>query len=52
MITCSKPWAASRRTMCSITGRFSTGAIGFGISRVSGRSRFPRPAASSIALIV
>ena len=27
-----KPWRASRRTMCSITGRFSTGTIGFGIA--------------------
>ena len=27
-----KPWRASRRTMCSITGRLSTGTIGFGIA--------------------
>ena len=29
-IASSKPLRASRRTMCSITGLLSTGAIGFG----------------------
>ncbi len=38
--------------MCSITGRFSTGTIGFGIPYVIGRSRVPSPAARIIALIV
>ena len=37
--------------MCSITGRFSTGTIGFGMSKVIGRNRVPSPAASTIALI-
>jgi S-adenosylhomocysteine hydrolase len=26
------PWRASRRRMCSITGRLATGTAGFGIS--------------------
>src|ERR1035441_8026727 len=38
--------------MCAITGRSSTGTIGLVISYVSGRSRVPRPAARTIALIV
>ena len=50
-ITSVKPWPASSRRMCSITGRFSTGTIGFGISKVIGRSRVPRPAARTIARI-
>ena len=37
--------------MCAITGRSSTGTIGLVISYVSGRSRVPRPAARTIALI-
>src|SRR5436190_1625616 len=37
--------------MCAITGRSSTGTIGFGISNVSGLRRVPRPAASTMAFI-
>src|SRR5215218_11009130 len=37
--------------MCAITGRSSTGTIGFGSSNVRGRSRVPRPAARTIAFI-
>ena len=37
--------------MCSITGRLTTGTIGFGIAYVIGRSRVPSPAASTIALM-
>ena len=37
--------------MCSITGRFRTGTIGFGIALVIGRSRVPSPAAKTIAFI-
>ena len=32
-------------------GRLPTGTIGFGTSKVSGRSRLPRPAAITIAFI-
>jgi hypothetical protein len=35
-----------------MTGRLSTGTIGFGISYVTGRSLVPRPAAMIIALKV
>ena len=45
------PGAASSPTMCAITGRSSTGTIGFGISKVIGFSRVPSPAASTIAFI-
>ena len=38
--------------MCSITGRFRTGTIGFGIAWVIGRSRVPSPAARTIAFKV
>ena len=31
-IASPKPCRASSRAMCSITGRFSTGTIGFGIA--------------------
>jgi adenosylhomocysteinase len=37
--------------MCSMIGRLTTGAIGFGRSSVRGRSRVPSPAAMTIALI-
>src|SRR5579884_2650523 len=37
--------------MCCITGRSMTGTIGLEISYVSGRSRVPSPAASTIARI-
>src|SRR3954463_10877183 len=37
--------------MWAITGRSSTGTIGFGISKVSGRRRVPRPAARTMAFI-
>src|ERR1700710_2211869 len=43
------PCALSRSMMCAITGRSSTGTIGFGSSYVIGRSRVPRPAARTIA---
>src|SRR5579872_5555882 len=47
----SKPCRSSSSTMCSITGRSSTGTIGLVISYVSGRRRVPSPAAKTIALI-
>ena len=50
MITSVKPCSFSSRAACSITGTFSTGAIGFGIRYVSGRSRVPSPAARIIGL--
>jgi hypothetical protein len=37
--------------MCSITGRLTTGTIGFGREYVMGRSRVPSPAARIIARI-
>src|SRR3954469_25802082 len=37
--------------MCAMTGRSSTGTIGFGISNVSGRRRVPRPAARTMAFM-
>src|SRR3954447_3487939 len=37
--------------MCAITGRSTTGTIGFGISYVSGRRRVPRPAARTMAFM-
>src|SRR4030081_977172 len=37
--------------MCSMTGRSSTGTMGFVISYVSGRRRVPSPAARTIARI-
>src|SRR5215210_9543017 len=45
------PWPARRSKMCSMIGVFTTGAIGFGISPVSGNSLVPLPAASAIAFI-
>src|SRR3954447_13673599 len=37
--------------MCAMTGRSTTGTIGFGISNVSGRRRVPSPAARTMAFI-
>src|ERR1051325_87870 len=37
--------------MCAITGRSSTGTIGFGSSYVSGRRRVPSPAARTMAFM-
>src|SRR4028119_2123997 len=37
--------------MCSMIGVFTTGAMGLGVSPVSGKSRVPLPAASTIAFI-
>src|SRR5881628_3849273 len=37
--------------MCAMTGRSITGTIGFGISKVSGRRRVPRPAARTMAFM-
>src|SRR5215210_8823697 len=44
-------WSASRSKMCSIMGVFTTGAMGLGISPVSGKSLVPLPAARAIAFI-
>src|SRR5215210_5330794 len=49
--TCSTPCERRRRRMCSITGAFTTGTTGLGISQLSGRRRVPSPAAITIALI-
>src|ERR687894_1163449 len=43
------PWAARRPKMCSMIGVSTTGAMGLGISPVSGKSLVPFPAASAIA---
>src|SRR5918993_2602719 len=45
------PWPASRSKMCSMIGVFTTGAMGLGISPVSGKSLVPLPAAKAIAFI-
>src|ERR671916_2832030 len=45
------PWPARRSKMCSMIGVFTTGAIGLGISPVSGKSLVPLPAARAIAFI-
>src|ERR687894_112931 len=45
------PWRARRPKMCSIMGVSTTGAMGLGISPVSGKSLVPLPAASAIAFI-
>src|SRR5918911_1285188 len=45
------PWPDSRSKMCSIIGVFTTGAMGLGISPVSGKSLVPLPAARAIAFI-
>src|ERR671921_1009216 len=45
------PWPARRSKMCSMIGVFTTGAMGLGISPVSGKSLVPLPAASAIAFI-
>src|SRR5215204_5007832 len=45
------PWPARRSKICSMIGVFTTGAIGLGISPVSGKSLVPLPAASAIAFI-
>src|SRR5918912_971433 len=45
------PWPASRSKMCWIIGVFTTGAMGLGISPVSGKSLVPLPAARAIAFI-
>src|ERR671929_9724 len=45
------PWRARRLKMWRIMGVSTTGAIGLGISPVSGKSLVPLPAASTIALI-
>src|SRR5215212_2794606 len=45
------PLPASRSKMCSMIGVFTTGAMGLGISPVSGKSLVPLPAARAIAFI-
>src|SRR5919202_3775535 len=45
------PWRASRSKLCSMIGVFTTGAMGLGISPVSGKSLVPLPAARAIAFI-
>src|SRR3954451_13950013 len=45
------PCSARRSKMCSMIGVFTTGAMGLGISPVSGKSLVPLPAARAIALI-
>src|SRR5215210_5566557 len=45
------PWPARRSKMCSMIGVFTTGAMGLGISPVSGKSLVPLPAARAIAFI-
>src|SRR5215210_8221584 len=45
------PWPARRSKICSMIGVFTTGAIGLGISPVSGKSLVPLPAARAIAFI-
>src|ERR671913_2412420 len=45
------PLPARRSKMCSMIGVFTTGAMGLGISPVSGKSLVPLPAAKAIAFI-
>src|SRR5918993_2487392 len=45
------PLPARRSKMCSMIGVFTTGAMGLGISPVSGKSLVPLPAARAIAFI-